>query len=60
MVRFLDVKARCAQDDAESRDRPGGLGDAEQRHVTALQEAESRPYRREGDQSPRRRGDVGI
>ena len=49
-----------AQDDAQGRDRRRGLGDAEQRHVAAVRQAEERAHRREGDQPPRRRGDEGV
>ena len=49
-----------AQDHAEGRDRRGRLGDAAQRHLPALRQAEVRPHRGEGDQPPRRRGDEGV
>ena len=48
------------EDDAESRDRCRSLGDAPQRHLPALRQAEERANRREGDQSPGRRGDEGV
>ena len=49
-----------AEDDAEGRDRSRSLGDAEQRHLAPVRQAEEWPHRREGDQSPGRRGDEGV
>ena len=43
-----------AEDDTQGRDQPRGLGDAEQRYLTAVREAEERPHRGEGDQPPGR------
>ena len=51
---------KCAQDHAQGRDRRGSLGDAEQRHLAPVREAEVRAHRREGDQPPGRRGDEGV
>ena len=48
------------KDDAEGRDRRGSLGDAEQRHLAPVRQAEIRAHRREGHQPPRRRGDEGV
>ena len=49
-----------AQDHAEGRDRRGSLGDAQQRHLAPVRQAEVGPHRGEGDQPPRRRGDEGV
>ena len=48
------------EDDAEGRDQRGRLGDAPQRHVAAVRQAEERADRGEGDQPPWRRGDEGV
>ena len=45
---------KCAQDHAQGRDRPGSLGDAEQRHLTTVREAEVGAHRGEGHQPPGR------
>ncbi len=49
-----------AQDDAQGRDRRGGLGDAQQRHLAPVRQARDRPHRGQGHQPPRRRGDEGV
>ena len=49
-----------AQDHAQGRDRRGRVGDAAQRRLASVPEAEERPHRGQGDQPPRRRGDEGV
>lgn len=49
-----------AWDDARGRDPRGGLVDPSQRHVSSFRQAEVRADRREGHQSPGRRGDEGV
>ena len=48
------------QDGAEGGDRRGSLGDALSRHLAAVPASGDRPYRGQGDQSLRRRGDEGV
>jgi hypothetical protein len=47
-------------DDVEGGDRPGRMGDAEQRGVPFVPGAEERADRRQSDQSPGRRSDDSI
>jgi hypothetical protein len=53
-------RAQCAEDDAQGRDRSRRVGDATQRYVAVLQQAEVRTNSGEGDQSPGRRGHEGV